>query len=82
LDASEIAAQNFPQRSNKQRLPQARHAFDKHVPAREQRDEGSFDQFILPDKNLGDFLADPNVQLASLCFFPNTALVNRRLGRR
>ena len=62
LDAAELHAQRLRQRANQQRLAQAGHAFEQHVAAREQRDQGLAYDLVLSDDGLADsgfqFLAD------------------------
>jgi hypothetical protein len=43
------------QRPRQQRLAQAGHAFDQHVAAGDQRDQGLVHRFLLPDHGLADF---------------------------
>ena len=56
LDALELAANRFRQGLDRHGLGQTRHAFDEDVPARQQRDDQSLQQMILPDDDLLHFV--------------------------
>ena len=43
-------------RFDRHRLGQARHAFDENMPARQQRDDQSLQQVVLPDDDLFDLV--------------------------
>ncbi len=63
LDAAELAAQHAAQRAHEERLAQARHALDQHVPAGEQRHQRAQHQLVLADVDLADLGGDAVEQL-------------------
>jgi hypothetical protein len=58
LDALKLAANRFGQGLDRHGLGQTRHAFDQDVPARQQGDDQSFQQKVLSDDDLLDFVQD------------------------
>ena len=55
LDALEVQVGDPGQGLDGQRLGQARHAFEQDVPRGQQGDHHPFQQFLLPDDDLGHF---------------------------
>jgi hypothetical protein len=58
LNAAVIARQHLPEHTHEQGLAQAGRAFEQHMAAREQGDEGVFDQIGLPDQGALDLASD------------------------
>ena len=55
LDAREAAADRLRECLDQQRLAQPRHAFDEHVPRRDEADQRLVDHFLLADDDLAHF---------------------------
>ena len=61
LDAAKRQAQDAGDCRNEQRLGQARHANQEHVPARKEPDQKLLDHFVLADHHLGDLVTHPAI---------------------
>jgi hypothetical protein len=63
LDAVEREVQHLAERPHQQRLAQPRHAFQQHMPPREQREERALDHRLLPDNDLAEFRTQRRVSI-------------------
>ena len=57
LDAREAAVERARERAHEQRLAEARHAFEQHVPAGQERGQRLLDHVVLADDHLVDLVA-------------------------
>ena len=58
LDALERGPEDVGERAHEERLAQAGHALDEHVPAREDGDQRVEDELVLPEEHLGGLAAE------------------------
>jgi hypothetical protein len=64
LDAIERHVEHFAKRADEERLAEAGHAFEQHVPAAEQRDEGVLDDGGVADDDFADLGLERGVGVA------------------
>ena len=64
LDAAEAEIEDFAERADEQRLAEAGHAFEQHMPAAKQRDEGALDDGFVADDDFADFGLERGVGVA------------------
>ncbi len=80
LDAVEGEIEHFAERADEQGFAQAGDAFEQDVAAGEHGDQCAFDDFLMADDHLADFVADGGIGLAKgldLLFCAHSGLVQQ-----